>query len=130
MQPIVLFDGVCNFCNGAVNFIIRYDKAARFRFAPLQSEIGRKLREQHAISEDVDSIVLIEGDRAFLRSDAAIRIASGLGGVFSLARAFHILPQAARDWAYSRFAEYRYDLFGKKDVCMIPTPEVRDRFLP
>jgi len=129
MQPIVLFDGVCNFCNGAVNFIIRYDKAARFRFAPLQSEIGRKIREQHAIGEDVDSIILIEGDRAFLRSDAAIRIASGLGGVFSLARAFLILPQGVRDWAYSRFAAYRYHLFGKKDVCMIPTSEVRDRFL-
>ena len=129
MQPIVLFDGVCNFCNGAVNFIIRYDKAARFRFAPLQSEIGRKIREKHAIGEDVDSIVLIEGGRAFLRSDAAIRIASGLGGVFTLARAFLILPQGVRDWAYSRFAAYRYHLFGKKDVCMIPTPEVRDRFV-
>lgn len=129
MQPIVLFDGVCNFCNGAVNFIIRHDGDKKFKFAALQSETGTELRAKHGIGDDVDSIILIEDDRAYLHSDAALRIARTLGGVWLLLYAFIVVPTPVRDWFYKLFARYRYRLFGKKDVCMVPTPDVRERFL-
>ena len=129
MASIVLFDGVCNFCNGAVNFIIRHDHGQQFKFAPLQSEVGQELRTKYGISSDVDSIVLVENDRAYLHSTAALRIAKGLGGVLSMAYAFIIVPEFVRDFLYRTFAKFRYKLFGRKDVCMIPTNEVRARFL-
>ena len=129
MSPIVLFDGVCNFCNGAVNFIIRHDADKRFKFAPLQSEVGQELRAQYGIGEDVDSIVLIENDEAFMHSTAALRITKHLGGVISAAYVFIIVPAVIRDWFYRCFAKYRYKLFGKEDVCMVPTPDLRERFL-
>ncbi|MGB7200852.1 MAG: thiol-disulfide oxidoreductase DCC family protein [Pyrinomonadaceae bacterium] len=129
MERIVLFDGVCNFCNGAVNFIIRHDHQKKFRFAALQSEKGIGLRTKHGIAEDVDSIILIENDHAYLYSDAALKITRALGGVWSLLYAFMVLPTPVRDWLYKLFAKYRYRLFGKKDVCMVPTPDIKERFL-
>ena len=129
MNSIVLFDGVCNFCNDTVNFIIRHDRNGIFKFAPLQSEIGGELKAKYAISDDVDSIVLIENDRAYTYSTAALRILKDLGGVMSLAYVFTIIPPAIRDVFYKLFAKCRYRLFGKKDVCMVPTPEVREKFL-
>lgn len=129
MASIVLFDGVCNFCNGAVNFIIRHDAEREFKFAPLESGIGSEMRAKFGIGDDVDSIVLIEGDRAYLHSSAALRIAKKLGGVYSLAYIFVVVPEGIRDWFYKLFAGYRYRLFGRKDVCMMPTPDVRERFL-
>lgn len=125
----MLFDGVCNFCNEAVNFIIRRDHERQFKFAPLQSETGRTLREKYSVASHVDSIVLIEDGRAFTHSTAAIRIAKRLGGVLSLAAILLVIPAAARDSFYNMFAKYRFRIFGKKEVCMIPTPDVRDRFL-
>lgn len=129
MERIVLFDGVCNFCNGAVNFIIRHDPDKKFKFAALQSEKGTELRSKHYIGNDVDSIILIENDAAYLHSTAALKITSTLGGILSLGYAFIIVPTPIRDWFYKLFAKYRYRLFGKKDVCRIPTPDVRERFL-
>jgi predicted DCC family thiol-disulfide oxidoreductase YuxK len=129
MASIVLFDGVCNFCNAAVNFIIRHDHSQKFKFAPLQSEFGQELRGKHGIGEDVDSIVLVENDGAYLHSTAALRIAKRLGGVFSLAYGFIIVPPFIRDFLYKTFAKFRYKLFGRRDVCMMPTPDVRARFL-
>ena len=129
MDSIVLFDGVCNFCNGAVNFIIRHDHEGKYRFAPLQSTIGEEMKIEYGIARDVDSIVLIEDRQAFTHSDAALRIARGLGGIWSLGYAFVIVPKVIRDWMYKLFAKHRYSLFGKRDVCMIPTAEVRSRFL-
>ena len=129
MSSIVLFDGVCNFCNGAVNFIIRHDPQGQFRFAPLQSTFGEEMKIEFGIGDDVDSIVLVEDRRAYTHSDAALRIARGLGGIWSLGYAFIIVPKIVRDWFYKLFARYRYPLFGKKEICMVPTPEVRDRFL-
>ncbi|CAN5376180.1 thiol-disulfide oxidoreductase DCC family protein [soil metagenome] len=129
MSSIVLFDGVCNFCNGAVNFIINRDQANRFKFAPLQSEIGQELRAKYEIDDDIDSIILVEDDQAFAHSTAGLRVAKGLGGIWSLAYMFIIVPAFIRDFVYKTFAKNRYRLFGKKDVCMIPTPEVRERFL-
>ena len=129
MSSIVLFDGVCNFCNDAVNFIISHDRTGRFKFAPLQSEIGRELRAKYNLGTDVDSIVLIEDGRVFIHSTAGLRIWKGLGGVMSVAYVFIIVPAAIRDFFYNTLAKYRYRLFGKKEVCMIPTAEVRERFL-
>ena len=129
MSSIVLFDGVCNFCNGAVNFIIRNDRAGRFKFAPLQSEIGERLRRDHDIPPDTDSLVLVEDGRAYTHSAGALRIAKGLGGIWQLAYVFIILPKPIRDWFYNTFAKNRYNWFGKRDVCMVPTPEMRERFL-
>lgn len=128
-QPIVLFDGVCNFCDGAVNFVIARDKAGIFRFAPLQSEAGRELVAKYEIPEDVDSVILIDNDRAYLHSDAALHIAKRLGGSWRFLTAFAVLPRFVRDWFYRMFAKNRYRLFGKKDACMMPTPEIRGRFL-
>ncbi|MBK9215573.1 MAG: DUF393 domain-containing protein [Chloracidobacterium sp.] len=129
MERIVLFDGVCNFCNGAVNFIIRNDPDGRFKFAPLQSETGQSLRAKLDIGDDIDSIILVEDGQAFTHSSAALKIARGLGGIWSLGYAFIVIPTFIRDWFYKLFAKFRYKLFGKKDVCMIPTPDLKDRFL-
>jgi len=129
MDPIVLFDGVCNFCNGAVNFIIRHDPGKKFRFAPLQSEFGEQMQAKFGIGVDVDSIVLIEGDKAYLHSTAGLRVAKTLGGIWSLGYALIIVPRPIRDWFYKLFARYRYRLFGKTEACMLLTPDVRERFL-
>jgi predicted DCC family thiol-disulfide oxidoreductase YuxK len=130
MSAIVLFDGVCNFCNGAVNFVIERDKAGYFKFAPLQSEIGAELCLRYNINEeDTDSVVVIEHERAYLHSTAALKIAKRLDGLWSLAYVFIIVPRPIRDWAYKTFAKYRYRLFGRQDACMLPTADVRSRFL-
>lgn len=129
MERIILFDGVCNFCNDAVNFTIRHDAEGRFKFAPLQSEIGRELRTKYAVADDVDSTVLIEDDKAYTKSSAALRIMKALGGLWSLAFVFIIVPPPIRDFFYDLFARNRYRMFGQKDSCMIPTPDVQARFL-
>ena len=130
MGAIVLFDGVCNFCNGAVNWVIERDKAGYFKFAALQSEIGQELSTQHGIVQsETDSIVLVEDDNVYTYSTAALRIAKRLNGVWSWAYAFIAVPKPIRDFFYKRFAKYRYRLFGRQDACMMPTPEIRARFL-
>ncbi len=129
MGSIVLFDGVCNFCNGAVNFIIRHDDEKKFKFAPLQSEIGEELRLKYGIGKEVDSIILIENDQAFTHSTAGLHIAKGLDGIWSLVYVFIIVPAFIRNFFYRLFAKYRYRLFGRQDACMLPTLEVRERFL-
>lgn len=129
MERIVLFDGVCNFCNSAVNFIISHDREGKFKFAPLQSMIGQELKFKYGIGDNIDSIVLVEEDKAFLHSTAGLRIAKGLGGVWALAYVLIIVPAFIRDYFYKLFAKNRYRLFGKKDVCMMPTADVRERFL-
>ena len=129
MSSIVLFDDVCNFCNGAVNFIIRNDPEMKFNFAALQSEIGQEMRAKFAIADDIDSIILVENDKAYLHSTAGLRVARTLGGIWSLGYVFIIVPAFIRDWAYKLFAKYRYRMFGRQDACMLPTPDVRERFL-
>jgi len=129
MERIVLFDGVCNFCNATVNWIIRHDREKKFKFAPLQSEFGQQQRAKFGISDDIDSIVLIDDGRAYTHSTAALRIARALGGIWSLGYAGIVFPRSVRDWFYKLFAANRYRMFGKKDVCMMPTPDVRERFV-
>jgi predicted DCC family thiol-disulfide oxidoreductase YuxK len=132
METIVLFDGVCNLCNGTVQFIIRRDPQGRFRFASQQSEAGRELLRKHGLLEVggvAQSIVVLEGERVYLESDAALRILYRLGGAWRLAHALWIVPRPLRDWIYRLVARNRYRLFGRREQCMIPTPELRQRFL-
>lgn len=130
MSAIILFDGVCNFCNGSVNFIIEHDKKNYFKFAPLQSEIGQKLLDEHGIDKmETDSVVLVESGKAYTHSTAALKVAQKLDGAWSWFYSFIIVPKPIRDFFYKTFAKYRYRLFGKTDACMMPTPEIRARFL-
>jgi predicted DCC family thiol-disulfide oxidoreductase YuxK len=130
MSAVVLFDGVCNFCNGAVNFIIARDRDGYFRFAPLQSEVGIETQTRYGIdATKIDSIILVENDRVYLHSTAALRITKHLNGLWPVFYVFIIVPRPIRDWVYKLFAKYRYKLFGRQDACMMPTPDVRARFL-
>ena len=128
-HPVVLFDGVCNLCNSSVTFIIRRDPQGKFRFAPLQSAHGEKLLAGFTDRPKGDSVVLILGDRYFVKTSAALRIAIRLNGLWPLMGIFLILPSFLRDPVYDLIARYRYQWFGKRDSCMIPTPELRERFL-
>lgn len=130
MSAIILFDGVCNFCNGSVNFIIERDRKGYFKFAPLQSEIGEKLLAENGVNKvETDSVILIEDGRVYAYSTAALRIARRLEGVWKLFYGFIIVPRFIRDFFYKLFAGNRYRMFGKMDACMLPTPEIRERFL-
>lgn len=129
-HAVILFDGVCNLCNGAVNFIIDHDPAGYFKLAALQSEAARPLLEEHGLSADVlDSLVLIEEGRAYQRSTAALRIVGRLRGPWPLLRVFLAVPRPLRDAVYDWVATNRYDWFGRRDKCRVPTPELRERFL-
>ena len=130
MPAVILFDGVCNFCNGAVNFVISRDRDGYFKFAALQSAVGEELLEKHRIDKvETDSVVLIEDDKAYLHSSAALRIVRRLPGLWPILYGLIIVPKGIRDWAYRLFAKHRYRLFGRREECMIPTPEIRTRFL-
>lgn len=129
-KKIILFDGVCNLCNGAITFIIQRDKKDLFRYAPLQSEIGKELAAKHHIDLDkVDSIILVTEDKAYAKSTAALRIAKQLSAGWPLLAVFLILPKFLRDAVYDFIARNRYKWFGKKEACMIPTPELKSKFL-
>jgi predicted DCC family thiol-disulfide oxidoreductase YuxK/O-antigen ligase len=129
-HPILLFDGVCNLCNGSVQLIIRRDPEARFRFASLQSAVGQRyLGELGVDRQAVDSVILIEGDRWYKESDAALRIARLLGGPWRALAIFRLLPRPLRDGLYRVIARHRYRWFGKRESCWLPTPELRSRFL-
>lgn len=130
-EPIVLFDGVCNLCNGAVQFIIRRDKEKKFRFASLQSESGQKFLKQYGLpTASFNSFVLVIGDRYFIKSTAVLNVLKELGGFFRLYYAFMILPRPIRDFVYDLIAKSRYKIFGMTYSCMIPTPDLKQRFLP
>ena len=129
-NAVILFDGVCNFCNGSVNFIIDRDPEAYFKFAPLQSEIGQKLIDEHGVNKvETDSVILIEDGKVYTHSTAALRVAKKLSGAWKFLYGFWIVPKFIRDFAYSLFAKNRYRMFGKQEACMLPTPDVRARFL-
>lgn len=128
---IVLFDGVCNLCNGVVRFIIRRDPEGCFRFAAQQSEVGQALLERYGIPQHqalADSVVVIAEGRAFLDSDAALEILRRLRGCGWLYALRH-LPKPLRDGLYRLVARNRYRLFGRRTSCAVPTPELRARFL-
>ncbi len=130
MSAIILFDGVCNFCNGSVNFIIEHDAANYFKFAPLQSAVAQNLLEKYKIDKAAtDSVILIEDETAYTHSTAALRIARKLDRALSWFYLFVVVPKFIRDFFYKLFAKYRYRLFGKTEACMMPTPEMRERFI-
>jgi predicted DCC family thiol-disulfide oxidoreductase YuxK len=125
---VLLFDGVCTLCNGFVRFVIERDPAGRFQFAPLQSAAARRVLG--ATPQPLpDSLVLVENGRLFTRSTAALRVARGLRFPWPLAYVFVAVPRPVRDWMYDAVARNRYRWFGRRDVCMVPTPELRARFL-
>lgn len=130
-KKIILFDGVCNLCNGAINFIIKRDKKNVFRYASLQSEIGKKLIAERKIdTTQLDSILLIDPKLAYYyKSTAALHIAKQLSGLYPLLSVFLIFPTFFRDWIYNIIAKNRYKWFGKKESCMIPTPELKALFI-
>ena len=130
-KKIILFDGVCNLCNSSVQYVIKHDKKDVFRFVALQSELGRKIITHIGISEkSIDSIILYEPEVAYYyKSTAALEIAKQLGGVFSYATIFKILPLSLRDSIYDYVAKNRYTWYGKQESCMIPTPELKAKFL-
>lgn len=129
-KKIILFDGVCNLCNGSVLFIIKRDKKDLFQFAALQSELGQKLIKKHHIdTSKIDSILLLDSERYFAKSTAALKIARHLSGPYPLLYGFMILPRFFRNWVYDIIARNRYKWFGKKESCMIPTTELKAKFL-
>jgi predicted DCC family thiol-disulfide oxidoreductase YuxK len=129
-HPVVLFDGVCNFCSGTVNWIIARDPKAQFRFAALQSDAGRALQERFGLDPDaLDTLVLVEKRRPYVKSTAFLRVVRRLGLPWRLLYPLVIVPRPVRDFLHDVFARRRYRWFGKKDECMVPTAEVRERFL-
>lgn len=131
-QPVVLFDGVCNLCNSSVQFIIDRDPAATLRFASLQSEAAAALLRRHGlppIEGDPDSILLVEDGTVYSHSSAALRIARRLSGAWKALYVFMVIPRPLRDLVYRFIARNRYRWFGKSEMCRVPTPELRSRFL-
>jgi predicted DCC family thiol-disulfide oxidoreductase YuxK len=125
----VLFDGVCNVCNYWVQFIIKRDPKAQFKFASLQSEEAQLLLQAHKQKVTLDSIVLLQDGKVYTESTAILQIFKKLTGMWKLLSVFHIIPKFIRDSFYRWFAKNRYRWFGQQESCMIPTPEVRQRFL-
>lgn len=129
-NPVILFDGVCNLCNNSVQFVIKRDKKKQFYFTSLQSNAGQQLLKQYQLSPGkFDSFVLIENGKAYTRSTAALRVVKRLGGLLSFLYAFIIIPPFIRNAIYDYVARNRYKWFGKSESCMLPTPELRARFL-
>jgi len=129
-HSIILFDGVCNLCNGSVNFIMDRDTEDEFRFGALQSDAGQRLLDIHQIDRaTTDSVILIEDNKPYTYSSAALRIARKLGGIWSIAYVFIVVPRILRDPLYKLVARNRYRMFGKSDVCRIPTPETAIKFI-
>jgi predicted DCC family thiol-disulfide oxidoreductase YuxK len=129
-HPVILFDGVCNFCNGTVNFLLGQDKKKRFRFAALQSEAGKNLLAQYGLpKENIDTFILLDRGKVFKRSTAALRVGNKLPWYWQWTQVFWLAPKFLRDGVYNLVAKNRYKWFGKKDTCMIPTPEMQNRFL-
>ncbi|MDD9892208.1 MAG: DCC1-like thiol-disulfide oxidoreductase family protein [Gammaproteobacteria bacterium] len=127
--PVVIFDGVCNLCNGAVQFIIQRDPKQRFVFSPAQSPYAQALLAEHGLQDlGLESFVLVENQQAYLRTTAALRIAHQLSGLWFFFGVFRIVPAPIRDWFYNALGKRRYQCFGKRQQCMVPTPELQARF--
>ena len=133
LETVLLYDGVCGFCNWSVQTIIRHDRRREMRFAALQSEYGKAVVARYSELQNVDSLVLVERvngeERIWTHSTGALRIAAYLGGVWKLFLVAYVIPRPLRDLLYSFFARYRYRLFGKYESCPVPSQEIRSRFL-
>lgn len=130
-REIVLFDGHCGFCDGLVRWLIERDPAARLCFAPLQGETAAELRIRHPdIPQDHETVVFVQQDRVYLRSEAAFRLFATLDSPWRHVARLGVLPRVFTDWLYRGFARVRYRIFGRLDACPIPSPEEAARFLP
>lgn len=129
-HPILLFDGVCNLCNASVQWVLLRDRKDVFRFAAQQSDTGQAKLQQFGISsETYDTVVLIDGDRLYTRSDAALEVLRRLGGLYSFAVILKIIPRFIRNAVYNWIARNRYRWFGSQEQCMLPRPEWKARFI-
>lgn len=129
-HAVVLFDGVCNFCNGWVKFIIQRDPLGHLHFASLQSDVAKEIMKKQGIAEmNLNSIVLIDGEQHYTESTAILQIVKRLSGPWKGLYGLTLIPRPIRDFVYRKFAKYRYKMFGVEDSCMLPTPEIRERFL-
>lgn len=130
-KKIILFDGVCNLCNSSVQFIIKKDKKDVFRFVALQSELGQKITTHIGVnSSNIDSFLLYEpGNAYYYKAEAALKITSALGGLYGLLSIFNYFPKQISNYIYDYVARNRYKWYGKKESCMIPTPEIKSKFL-
>ena len=127
---LILFDGVCNFCTSSVQFIIRHDRGAVFRFVSIQSDLGGKICRTAGLDpDDIQTFLVLTKGRALIRSEAALEVAKQFGGWWRLLVVFKMVPRGVRDWAYSVVARHRYRWFGRRDACMTPSADVRERFL-
>lgn len=130
VSRIILFDGECNLCNHLVQFTIKRDASAKFKFASLQSKSAQHLLSKQGINaSDFDSFVLVYGNHYFIRSTASLMLLRELGGIWKWFYVFIIIPRPLRDFFYHLVAKSRYRIFGRKDSCMIPTSDIRSRFL-
>jgi predicted DCC family thiol-disulfide oxidoreductase YuxK len=129
VEKIILFDGVCNLCSSTVQFVIRHNKNEELKFASLQSEFGQLQRNKFKLSPEVRTIVFIKHGKIFLRSDAVLEIAEELNGLYPNLKVLKIFPTSLRDAIYNFIAKNRYQWFGKKEQCWIPTPELANRFI-
>ncbi len=129
-QPLLLFDGICNLCNSSVQFIISHDRQKKFTFASLQSDAAKEILLQFDTKYfNLDSIILIYNDKIYSKSAAIIRVGMLLGKGFSFSVIFYIIPRFIRDWMYDFIAKNRYKWFGKKESCMLPNKDLKNRFL-
>lgn len=129
-RPVVLFDGICNFCNASINFLLRWDPDGVIRFSAMQSETGRRLLKRHGLSErDFETFIVLDGDQVLAKTAAIVHLARYLGPPWRLASTFLLVPQALRDGAYDLIARNRYKLMGKRMSCRVPSSEERERFL-
>ena len=127
---IIFFDGICNLCNGFVQFVITRDPKGQFKFAPLQSATARQLLpDSFFLSNKFDSVILLENGKIYQESTAALRILRRLKGGWPLLYIFILLPSFLRDWVYKLVAKNRYHWFGQRESCMLPTPELKSRFI-
>ena len=130
-KKLILFDGVCNLCNSSINFVIRHDKKNQFLFAPLQGRLGEHFTKERGVDTlKTDSIILLEpGVAYYTKSSAALKIGMAFGGGWKLLGIFEWIPTVFRDYLYDIIAKNRYRWFGRLDSCMIPTPELKAKFL-
>lgn len=129
-KSIILFDGVCNLCGASVNFVIKHDKKAQFLFASFQSDAAKEILLQFNLKNlNADTVILVEGNKIYDKSTAALKIAKQLDGVIKALYVFYLVPKFLRDWIYLFIANHRYRWFGKRESCMLPSPELKKRFL-
>ena len=129
-MKVILFDGVCNFCNSTINWIVAQDKRNQFRFATLQSTYGKQIIERYNLHNSyLDTVVLVETEKVYLRSRAILRILNQLGGIYRVAYIFMLIPSPILDFFYNIVAKYRYRWFGKRDTCRVPDASLIEKFI-